>query len=163
MLRRQFLSAFTVSAAAASGFALAGRPARAMSLEPAPAHYRLSAPSAPGALDWDSLDQAGVERFRDGEVSRFPAALRALDETKVTLSGYMMPIQQGARHRDFLLGGLQFHCPVCMMSDLGRIVAVRAARPIDYADDPIVLRGTLRLLEGDGSPLYYRLDGARLA
>jgi hypothetical protein len=163
MQRRQFLSAFTLSAAAAGGFALRPDAARAMSLEPAPAHFRLSVPSVPGALDWDRLAGAGVERFRDGEVSRFPADLRGLDGTKVAISGYMMPIQQGPQHKDFLLGGLQFHCPVCMMSDLGRIVAVRARRPVAYSDDPILLHGTLRLLEGDGSPLFYRLDGARTA
>jgi hypothetical protein len=163
MQRRQFLSAFTLSAAATGGFALRPGAARAMSLEPLPAHDRLSAPPVAGALDWDHLATAGAERFRDGAVSRFPADLRGLDGTKVAISGYMMPIQQGPQHRDFLLGGLQFHCPVCMMSDLGRIMAVRAGKPVAYADTPILLRGTLRLLEGEGSPLFYRLDGARLA
>jgi hypothetical protein len=50
-----------------------------------------------------------------------------------------------------------------MMSDLGRLMAVRAAEPVAYAGEPILLRGTLRLLEGDSSPLFYRLDGARTA
>lgn len=161
MQRRQFLSAFTV---AAGGFALAGTPvaaARAMSLEPAPAHLRLAAPPADGALDWELLAAAGPERFRDGAISRFPATLRDLDGQPVLLSGYMMPIRQEAQHREFLLGGLQFHCAGCMMGDLGRIVAVRSRKPVALTGDPLQLHGTLRLLEGQASALYYRLDDAR--
>src|SRR3546814_20769952 len=95
MQRRQFLSAFTLSAAAAGGFALKPEAARAMSLEPAPAHYRLSAPAVPGALDWADLAKAGPERFRDDAVSRFSAALPGPAENKVAITGDMMPIPPG--------------------------------------------------------------------
>lgn len=161
MRRRQFLSAAVLSTAA-SGFAcLSAAPARALSLEPMPEHLRLTVPSVDGALDWDLLAQAGETRFQDGALSRFPAALRGLDGQDVRLTGYMMPFRDGDLHREFLLGALQFHCPTCMTADLARLVAVRADQPVTFAQRPLLMRGTLRLLEDEASPLYYRLDAAQ--
>lgn len=168
MLRRQFLSRFSVSAAglAGTGFVCAAGDAAAISIEPAqdvPAHLRLGAPQVDGALDWDLLARAGETRFQDGTLSRFPAALQALDGQDVAISGYMMPFRDGKTHREFLIGAQQFHCPTCMIGDLSRLVAVKAAEAVTYAEQPILVRGTLRLLESEQSPLFYRLDAARAA
>lgn len=159
MRRRQFL------AASAAGFACtaATSPALALSLQEAPAHLRLGTPTVDGALDWAQLARAGDSMFRDGKVSRFPADLRDLDGKEVILAGYMMPFTDAERHSEFMLGALQFHCAGCMMGDLNRLVAVKAAEPVADADGPVVVRGRLRLLEGDASPLFYRLDAAREA
>ena len=159
MRRRQFL---TASAAGFACTATAG-PALALSLEEAPAHLRLGPPDIEGALDWNLLARAGESMFRDGRISRFPAALHALDGQDVMLAGYMMPFRDGERHSEFMLGALQFHCPACMMGDLNRLVAVKAATPIAQTDGPLAIRGRLRLLEDSASPLYYRLDAATAA
>ncbi len=161
MLRRQLLSAFAVSAA--GGFALAAGPTRAMSLEELPQHLRRGVGPLDGALDWNLLSQAGETRFIDGAMSRFPASLRALNGVEVEIYGYMMPFRDAPAHAEFLLGALQFHCPTCMMGDLSRIVAVRARKPVQTADTPILLRGKLALIEQEQSPLYFRLEGAKAA
>lgn len=156
MRRRQFLTA------SAAGFACtaAASPALALSLQEAPAHLRLGAPVVEGALDWSQLARAGASMFRDGRISRFPADLHALDGKEVTLAGYMMPFTDAERHSEFMLGALQFHCAGCMMGELNRMVAVKAAEPVAHADGPLVIRGRLRLLEDEASPLFYRLDHA---
>lgn len=156
MRRRQFL------AASAAGFACtaAAGPASALSLQEAPAHLRLGPPDIEGALDWAQLARAGTSMFRDGRISRFPADLHALDGREVMLAGYMMPLTDGERHSEFMLGALQFHCAGCMMGELNRLVAVRAAEPVAHAHGPLVLRGRLRLLEDEASPLFYRLEDA---
>jgi hypothetical protein len=159
MRRRQFLTA------SAAGFACtaATSPALALSLQEAPPHLRLGPPDMDGALDWSQLARAGESMYRDGRISRFPADLHALDGREVTLAGYMMPFRDGERHSEFMLGALQFHCPACMMGDLNRLVAVKAAVPIAHTDGPLAIRGRLRLLEDSASPLYYRLDAATAA
>jgi len=160
MRRRQFL------AVSAAGFACtatmgAASPAQAISLQDAPAHLRLGPPVVDGALDWSQLARAGASMFRDGRISRFPADLHALDGQQVTLAGYMMPFTDADAHREFMFGALQFHCSGCMMSELNRLVAVKAAEPVARADGPLVIRGRLRLLEDEASPLFYRLDAAQ--
>lgn len=75
----------------------------------------------------------------------------------------MMPLRDGDAHREFLMGALQFHCVSCMTGDLARLVAVRAASPVRLTEGPLLVRGTLRLLEENSSPLFYRLDAARAA
>jgi hypothetical protein len=156
MRRRQFL------AASAAGFACtaAASPARALSLQEAPAHLRLGPPAVDGTLDWSQLARAGASMFRDGRISRFPADLHALDGQVVTLAGYMMPFTDADRHSEFMFGALQFHCSGCMMGDLNRLMAVKAAEPVAVADGPLVIRGRLRLLEDEASPLFYRLEAA---
>lgn len=168
MLRRHLLSTFAVSAA--GGFALNILPgsllagaAQAMSMEPLPQHLRYGVEAKAGAVDWDLLAQAGETRFIDGEMSRFPAALRALHGREVELYGYMMPFREAPEHAEFLVGALQFHCPTCMLGDLSRIVAVRASQPVAYSSQPVTIRGTLSLIEQEQSPLYFRLDGAKAA
>jgi hypothetical protein len=59
-----------------------------------------------------------------------------------------------------MFGALQFHCAGCMMGELNRMVAVKAAEPVADADGPLVIRGRLRLLEDEASPLFYRLEAA---
>jgi hypothetical protein len=156
MRRRQFL------AASAAGFACtaAASPARALSLQEAPAHLRLGPPVVNGTLDWSQLARAGASMFRDGRISRFPADLHALDGQEVTLAGYMMPFTDADRHSEFMFGALQFHCAGCMMGELNRMVAVKAAEPVAGADGLLVIRGRLRLLEDEASPLFYRLEAA---
>lgn len=159
MRRRQFLTA------SAAGFACTATasPALALSVQEAPAHLRLGPPAVDGTLDWGQLARAGESMYRDGRISRFPADLHALDGESVTLAGYMMPFRDGEWHSEFVLGALQFHCAGCMMGDLNRLVAVKAAEPIAHTDGPLVVRGRLRLLEDEASPLYYRLDAATAA
>lgn len=162
MRRRQFLTASAI------GFACtAATPALALSLETAPAavaeHLRVSAPAVEGALDWDQLARAGESMFRDGQISRFPADLRALDGSSVALAGYMMPFTDAAEHAEFMLGAMKFHCPACMIGDLNKLVAVKAAKPVAHRESPLVIRGRLRLLEDSVSPLYYRLEAATAA
>lgn len=156
MRRRQFL------AASAAGFACtaAAGPASALSLQEAPAHLRLGPPAVDGTLDWGQLARAGASMYRDGRISRFPADLHGLDGKEVTLAGYMMPFSDADRHSEFMFSALQFHCAGCMMGELNRMVAVSAAKPVAYADRALVLRGRLRLLEDEASPLFYRLEDA---
>lgn len=157
MRRRQFLTA------SAAGFACtaAASPALALSLQEAPAHLRLGPPVIEGTLDWSQLARAGASMYRDGRISRFPSNLHALDGKEVTLAGYMMPFTDADRHSEFMFSALQFHCAGCMMGELNRMVAVKAAEPVAYGTGPLVIRGQLRLLEDEASPLYYRLESAR--
>ncbi|MBX3453562.1 hypothetical protein [Ferrovibrio sp.] len=161
MLRRHLLSTFAVTAA--GGLAALSRPASAMSMEELPQHLRRNVEPRADALDWDLLAQAGETRFIDGEMSRFPAALRSLHGRDVDIYGYMMPFREAPQHAEFLLGALQFHCAGCLVSDLSRIVAVRAAAPVEYSTMPVQIHGRLSLIEQEQSPLYFRLDGAKAA
>jgi hypothetical protein len=160
MRRRQFLAASAAGFACTATTMGAVSPAQALSLQEAPAHLRLGPPVVDGALDWSQLARAGASMFRDGRISRFPADLHALDGQQVTLAGYMMPFKDADRHSEFMFGALQFHCSGCMMGELNRLVAVKAAEPVAVADGPLVIRGRLRLLEDEASPLFYRLDSA---
>lgn len=161
MRRRQFLAASAAGFACTAATMGAVSPARAISLQEAPAHLRLGPPAIDGALDWSRLARAGASMFRDGRISRFPADLHALDGQEVTLAGYMMPFRDADAHSEFMFGALQFHCSGCMMGELNRMVAVKAAAPVAQADGPLVIRGRLRLLEDEASPLFYRLDAAQ--
>lgn len=160
MRRRQFLAASAAGFACTATAMGAASPAQALSLQDAPAHLRLGPPVVDGALDWSRLARAGASMFRDGRISRFPADLHALDGQEVTLAGYMMPFTDADRHSEFMFGALQFHCSGCMMGELNRMVAVKAAEPVAGADGPLVIRGRLRLLEDEASPLFYRLEAA---
>lgn len=155
MRRRHFLSLFAVPALLPAG-------ASALTLQEIP-HPRAAVRAPADAVSWDLLGEAGPLQVADAALSRFPAELRALGGTEVKLYGYLYPLEEGPAHRQFLLGGLAYHCGLCLLSDPTQLVLATAAQPVAYQDEPVLVQGRLELVEDPDSRLFYRLTGARAA
>lgn len=153
MRRRRFLSLFGLPALLPAG-------ASAITLQEIP-HPRAAVAAPAGALSWDLLGTAGPLQVAGTGLSRFPAEIRALGGTEVTLYGYLYPLDDGPAHRRFLIGGLAYHCAQCMTGDPTQFVLAAAAEPVAYRDEPMLVQGRLELIEDPASRLFYRLSGAR--
>lgn len=116
-----------------------------------------------GALvSWEALAQVSVTRQKDRYVPQFSKQIAALDKREVRLRGFMLPLEQGARQKHFLLSGQPPECAFCMPGSAEQFAEVRTRTPVKYVTEPITLSGTFMLVRDDSGGLLYRLIEATL-
>jgi hypothetical protein len=54
-------------------------------------------------VPWEALAQVTVTKQKDRYVPEFSRQIAALDKREVKLRGFMLPLEQGARQKHFLL------------------------------------------------------------
>jgi len=127
----------------------------------------LASGSAPadeqGALvSWEALAQVSVTRQKDRYVPEFSKQIVALDKRAVRLRGFMLPLEQGARQKHFLLSAQPPECAFCMPGSAEQFAEVRTRTPVKYVSEPITLSGTFMLVRDESGGLLYRLHEATL-
>jgi len=118
-------------------------------------------PERDGVLSWRMLSQVAGDGWSDAFA--FDPQVEALDGKDVTVEGYMLPYDDQAKQRQFLLTAFPAHCPYCMPGGMASLIEVDAAAGVPTTEQRILLRGRLELLRGDGFGLLYRLRNATVA
>jgi hypothetical protein len=113
-----------------------------------------------GAVPWELLQQAKTVQKADKRFGpQFTREIRQLDQKDVKLYGFMMPLEQTAKQKRFLLASFPPHCPFCMPGGPESMVEVIATSPIEFTYDPILVSGRMAVLDDD--VVYYRLTDAK--
>jgi uncharacterized protein len=111
-------------------------------------------------VPWETLANVSVVRQKDRYVPEFSKQILALDKREVKLRGFMLPLEQGARHKHFLLSAQPPECAFCMPGTAEQFAEVLARTPVPYATGPVTVSGTFTLVRDDSGGLLYRLTGA---
>jgi hypothetical protein len=113
-----------------------------------------------GAVPWELLQQARTVQKADKRFGPvFTAEIRSLDRKDVKLYGFMMPLDQTAKQKRFLLASFPPHCPFCMAGGPESMVEVLADTPIEFTYEPILVGGRMAVLDDD--VVFYRLTNAK--
>ena len=113
-----------------------------------------------GAIPWELLQQARTVQKADKRFGPvFTAEIRSLDRKEVKLYGFMMPLDQTAKQKRFLLASFPPHCPFCMAGGPESMVEVIADTPIEFTYEPILVAGRMAVLDDD--VVFYRLTNAK--
>lgn len=91
----------------------------------------------------------------------FPESVRKRDGTRVSIEGFMYPIEAGETHTYFLLSALPPSCPFCLPTGPRGLIEVKSEKGVRYTLEPMVVEGHFELLENDPSGFHYRLSRAR--
>jgi hypothetical protein len=86
--------------------------------------------------------------------------VEALDGQAIRIQGFLFPLETREAHDHFLLVPTPPGCPYCLPAGPTQMVEVFADQPVHYTQDPIVVTGTLSLLDNDPSGLHYRMHEA---
>ena len=89
----------------------------------------------------------------------FTREIRSLDQKEVKLYGFMMPLDQTAKQKRFLLASFPPHCAFCLPGGPESMVEVLADKPIEFTYEPILVSGRMSVLDDD--VVYYRLSNAK--
>lgn len=125
-----------------------------------------------GGISWDLFsktkrinykykDSEGNEQ--EGVRPEFSENLKKLDGQKVTLQGYMFPLESDENQSTFLFGPFPMSCPYQYHVGPELVMEVNAAEKIPFEWEPITLKGKLELIPRDDEySVFYRLQEARI-
>jgi hypothetical protein len=113
-------------------------------------------------VSWETLANVSVTRQKDRYVPEFSKQILALEKREVRLKGFMLPLEQGARQKHFLLSAQPPECAFCMPGTAEQFAEVRARAPLKYMAEPVTLSGTFVLVRDESGGLLYRLTDATL-
>lgn len=121
-----------------------------------------------GGISWKTLEATKLMDRTDKKTGiiftkpSFPAAILALNGKTIKVSGYMMPLENSAKQKHFVLLGYPPGCPFHMHALPNQFVEVKATLPVRVdTDNPTIITGTLQLTGQDESGIFYRLVNAR--
>lgn len=120
---------------------------------PSPEH-RFHLPLTPETELWRQLVEVG-----SGEASLFPTIPAGLAEklgTRVTLRGFLVPLEGHGPTRRFLISANPFGCPGCQSRIAGTVMKAESRQPIELTEAPVTVTGILRELPLARLP--FRLD-----
>ena len=124
-----------------------------------------------GALSWEffaktkEIEKCGIDK--DGFdycliKPIYSTAIKALDNKEVVLMGFMFPLEQSEKQKNFLLGPYPASCPFHYHSNQAQIVEVLTLEPIKFSYDPIKLKGTLSVKYNEETGIFYYLKNAKI-
>lgn len=124
------------------------------------------APTPRGGVSWALLESTEeTTRIADGVIySRpvFPANVRALAGRRITVAGYMMPLENGATQRHFVLMAYPPGCPFHFHALPDQFIEVYADQGVRLNEtEATIITGVLELTGEDESGVFFRLRNAR--
>ena len=117
-------------------------------------------PDRQDVVSWKVLAQVELVRLKDRYAPQFSDNVAQLDQKKVKIQGFMMPLEMGDRQSHFILSAMPQTCSFCMPGGPEQLVEVKSAKPVKYTFEPVVLTGKLAVLKDDPTGVYYRLTEA---
>ena len=121
-----------------------------------------------GGVSWKALEATRVIDRTDPKTKiiyskpGFPAPIQALNGKTIKVSGYMMPLENSAKQKHFVLLGYPPGCPFHMHAMPNQFIEIKATVPVRVdTDNPTIISGTLQLTGQDEGGIFYRLVNAR--
>jgi hypothetical protein len=116
---------------------------------------------------WDILANVRFENRKDKngydvEVPLFSPQLKAFNNKKISLKGYIIPLEELSGQGRFMLSSLPFNlCFFCGAAGPETVIEVQTPAKIPFTTKPIILEGTLVLNDKDPNHHMYILTAAK--
>jgi uncharacterized protein len=120
-----------------------------------------------GGVSWTLLESTKETQRRDSSGTIyskpvFSPQVKTLHGKQIKVAGWMMPLENAARQKRFVLLAYPPGCPFHFHAMPNQFVEVLADVPVPLNErDPMVITGTLQLTGQDESGVFYRLVKAR--
>jgi uncharacterized protein len=120
-----------------------------------------------GGVSWTLLESTKESQRRDksGTIYSKPVFspnVQALAGKQIKVAGWMMPLENAAKQKRFVLLAYPPGCPFHFHAMPNQFVEILADVPVPLNErDPMVITGTLQLTGQDESGIFYRLVRAR--
>lgn len=93
----------------------------------------------------------------------FPPALKAIHNKVIELPGYIIPTKVGNSFSEFMFSIVPVaSCPYCGTGDIPSMIEVKTLKPINWTEEPIILRGKFIINDsGDSRSAFFLLDAVK--
>ena len=93
----------------------------------------------------------------------FSERIEKFDGQKITLSGYIIPVEGYKSHKEFIFSAFPYNmCFFCGGAGPETVMEVEASEPVKYSAESVTLRGKLMLNPVDINRLMYILVDAEI-
>lgn len=123
-----------------------------------------------GGIAWSTLELTKLHDRTDSKTKIiytkpiFPSAIKALHGKQIKVAGWMMPLENAAHQKHWVLLGYPPGCPFHMHALPNQFIEVMGAVSFPVNESKVqVITGTLQLMGQDESGIFYRLVNARPA
>jgi uncharacterized protein len=127
----------------------------------------------PGATDWKIFGTTKEKNMEGKDAEgmdfqyykpEFSPEVKSLDGKKITVKGFMFPLDTTEEQKLFLIGPFPVNCPFQYHVGPSLVIEVHAsANPVTFSYDPITVTGKLELIYDDPeNNIFYRLQDASL-
>ncbi|MCO4292313.1 hypothetical protein NF867_05490 [Solitalea sp. MAHUQ-68] len=102
---------------------------------------------------WDIIGTLKINKVNaDKQTAVFSPQLKAMENKQVTLQGYMIPIEEGIKHKRFLLSTLPVNqCYYCGKNGVPIMIEIEMAAPIDFSYKPVEISGIFKFHYGNAA------------
>lgn len=114
-----------------------------------------------GVVAWSVLSSVTTKAEKNRLVPVFPPTVQVLNQQKIKVQGFMMPLEPGDRQTHFLLSSVPTTCAFCVPAGPEGLIEVRTKLPVRYTVEPVLIEGVLAVLNDDAYGLFYRVDDAK--
>jgi hypothetical protein len=87
----------------------------------------------------------------------YSSQIRALNNKKVTITGFMFPLDPTDKQKNFLIGPYPASCPFNYHVSPSQIVEVKLQKGIAFSYDPVTVKGILSLKYNKETGVFYYL------
>ena len=95
------------------------------------------------------------------DVPVFSEEIKAMENTDVTIRGYIIPVEGYKSHKEFIFSAYPYSmCFFCGGAGPETVMEVYSAEPVEYTAEQVTLRGKLELNADDINRLMYALHDA---
>lgn len=102
------------------------------------------------------IDEDGFENCLIKPI--YSSQIKSLNDQKVALTGFMFPLDQAQKQRNFLIGPYPISCPFHYHVSPAQIVEVKLQKPIEFSYDPVTIKGFLSLKYNKETGIFYYLN-----
>jgi hypothetical protein len=165
MSRKKLLSSSCLGALLALAAVLAAAQS-APTIGQGPGYHDPRSPFKPleeraGVVPWSLLSSVTTRVEKKRLLPVFPASVQALNQQKIKVQGFMMPLEPGDKQQHFLLSSVPTTCAFCVPAGPEGLIEVTTVQAVRYTLEPVVVEGVMAVLSDDPYGLFYRVSDAR--
>jgi len=131
-----------------------------------PLDERMAQDSLPKSKDpvWQTLGKTKIDVSKKGGYysATFPAGVKALAGTQVSVSGFILPLESTEKFKHFILSKRTPTCPFCPPGEPNEIVDVWTTAPVAYTEDMVTVKGQFELMNDKEMGMFFKLKSAKL-
>jgi hypothetical protein len=87
--------------------------------------------------------------------------VKALDGKEATLTGYMFPLDDAEKQKNFLIGPYPLSCPFHYHAGPAQSVEVLADEGVEFSYEPVTIKGIMRIRFNEETEVFFYLENAK--
>ena len=114
---------------------------------------------------WEMLarTEVGYDEKTGLYSAKIPQEVTALDGRKVTITGFMLPLESSEKFTHFLLSKRTPTCPFCPPGEPNEVINVTVTEPVEWAEDAVKVTGTFGLMDDREFGMFFKLTKAKIS